>query len=360
MIWRPDVVAYVAAVRDHLDDLPADVVEELTGGLEADLGDLAAESSDPLEQRIGAPTAYADELRAAAGLEPRGARSRTTAGQRLAALTRELRAQPWWPAASAFALTVRPAWWVARALLAVWALHRGVLGVTGLGVGWWLVGAGAVVVSVELGRGRWSTQRWLRPLVLLGNVLAVLVALVWLAGSGAAQGQDLSAGQAASVPGLAVNGTQVTNVYAYDAQGRPLSDVQLFDQSGQPLGVDQNLSLPLSDGSYGQPAPAHDAYGRMLYNVFPLRTVSSPYSTDGATLPGRVSLAAPPFVAASPVIVPSVGPVVDPSAGAPTSPAPTSPAPTSPALTSPALTSPALTSPALTSPTTSPPVTATR
>ena len=66
-----DVRAYVLAVRAWLGDLPADEVEDLTAGMEADLAERAAESGGPLGGLLGQPEAYAAELRAAAGLPPR-------------------------------------------------------------------------------------------------------------------------------------------------------------------------------------------------------------------------------------------------------------------------------------------------
>ena len=66
-----DVRAYVRAVRAWLGDLPADEVEDLTAGMEADLAERAAESGGPLGGLLGQPEAYAAELRSAAGLPPR-------------------------------------------------------------------------------------------------------------------------------------------------------------------------------------------------------------------------------------------------------------------------------------------------
>ena len=81
-----DVHAYVTAVRGWLGDLPPDEVEDLTGGMEADLSERAAESGERLGGLLGEPQAYAAELRSAAGLPPRAAPMTTSdAG----------RAEPW-------------------------------------------------------------------------------------------------------------------------------------------------------------------------------------------------------------------------------------------------------------------------
>ena len=65
------VSAFVGQVRRHLDDLPSDDVEELVGGLEADLADSLAEAAaggtDDPARLLGDPAVYAPELRAGAG-----------------------------------------------------------------------------------------------------------------------------------------------------------------------------------------------------------------------------------------------------------------------------------------------------
>ena len=64
----PEMVrAFVARVRERLSDLPAEELQDLTEGLEADLTDLVAERGGGT---LGDPDEYAQELRSAAGLEP--------------------------------------------------------------------------------------------------------------------------------------------------------------------------------------------------------------------------------------------------------------------------------------------------
>ncbi len=232
---RLDVGAYVAAVRAHLDDLEPGEVEELTEGLDADLADLAAEADDPLAQRLGPPQAYADELRASAGLRPRGPR-----GSRSAVLE-QLRQHPRWPAVAGYAAELRPVWWVARALVAFGLIWQVVLG-GGVGLVGLALLAVMVVVSVELGRGRWRRQTWLAPLVLIGNVVAAVLlpfavgTVLFSLGHRSYSSYEPSAGVVVE-PGLSSNGETVRNVFAYDRDGRPLTDVRLFDDQGRPLGV---------------------------------------------------------------------------------------------------------------------------
>jgi len=186
-IVHAGVVEYVTAVRGHLDDLSADEIDELTGGLEADLddalGDSGADGLGPAEL-FGPPGEYAAELRTAAGLPPRAPiEERPGAGvglrRRWARLADRVRAHPRWPVVRDFLLTVRPVWWVARAFMAT-AVFDQVFGLSGFAAFCLLLLA--VVVSVELGRRRTAaTGRWWRGTIAAGNTLAVLLLPFFLA-----------------------------------------------------------------------------------------------------------------------------------------------------------------------------------
>lgn len=339
---RPDVTAYVRQVRAHLSDLASDVVEELTGGLDADLGDLAAESDVPLEQRVGSPSVYADELRAAAELPPRP----RTAGRRsqldrfrsdLTAMHRVLAAQSWWPGTRDFLVAVRPAWWVVRALLAVW-LVASVLRGPGFHTSTWVVAAVAVVVSVELGRGRWPHAS-VRALTAVGNVVAAVVLMVFV-GTQSLGGADLRGegeylGAPAPTGVLEHDGSVVGNVFAYDAQGRPLSGVQLFDQDGNPLTVDPDQGPSFVRDSEGQPIGRYlvrtDVFGRPVSNAFPLavQPLSEPDCSDGCVDGMPTPTGVPTLPAAPQASVPALAP----SQGAGATLAPTTSPTTSPTTT---------------------------
>ncbi len=64
------------AVRAALSDLPAPARDQLLADLEDHLAEVAAESEQSLTERLGAPEAYAAELRAAYGAAPGRRRSR--------------------------------------------------------------------------------------------------------------------------------------------------------------------------------------------------------------------------------------------------------------------------------------------
>jgi hypothetical protein len=74
-----EVARYAAAVRAALADLPAAERESLVGDLEQHLAEVGAESDVPLDTRLGAPEAYAAELRVAYGAREPG----KPAGRRL-------------------------------------------------------------------------------------------------------------------------------------------------------------------------------------------------------------------------------------------------------------------------------------
>jgi len=276
-----DVAAYVRAVRAELADLPAEDVEDLTGGMEADLGELAAESGGPLVDRLGTPARYAAELRAAAGLPERSvtrAPQGRSVGEEIehakASFARLAADRPWLASTWEFLVTLRPAWWVLRAYVAAWCVWQ-VLGVAGA---WYTPGRllfvlAAVYVSVRLGRGLLADRPWFAPVLFGLNLLAAVLVLPSLSGYPV---QYIESSPAP--PGLSLDGAQVSNVYPYDAQGQRLSDVRLFDQDGRRV----NLGSTDIIGSQGR----FDSYGGRWDNTFPVPTQSG---ADPWTLPDTMN-----------------------------------------------------------------------
>ncbi len=287
-VTSPEVVAFVAAVRRALDDLGAEEIDELTGGLEADLDDALADGASGAGiERFGSAQDYAAELRSAAGLPPRaerggrrgvagvGERLRDVRERRLAWLGR----QRWWPPMRDFFVVVRPAWWVARA----GALAVLVAGGGGVTAGWLLLMIALVVASVQVGRrGLAERNGWLRAAVLLLNVIAV-IAVPNVINRVMTPNAVYGAVDVPPAQGIWLDGREVRNIIVYDAQGRPLTDVQLFDENGAPLAVGESARTPLWNGdtsyySEGMPpvtgtaqVPMVTDQGRPVWNVFPLR-----------------------------------------------------------------------------------------
>lgn len=307
-----EVAAFVDDVRAHLADLDTDTLDDLVGGLDADLADQLADGVP-----LGDPAAYAAELRAAAGLAPTppptrrrldGPRGLGRAGMvalrepdrpldaaraHLDRVVEHPRVRPAWDVVVA----LRPAWWLLRAWLAATMLDQATgpweqptlipsLGAPGLG---WLVLASAIVVSTLVGTGRlWPGGRrgWARVLVLAGN-LALLGTVLF----GAVHVDDAttlssrydggydeySAGyDAARSEPLSNDGAPVTNVFVYDAAGRPVPRAQLVDQEGRPLDLrlapDEAESTVDDDGTttFAVTFPCPTLSGALvLRNVFP-------------------------------------------------------------------------------------------
>ena len=280
------VAAYVREVRTELADLPMDDVDDLTGGMEADLTELARESGGDLIGRLGSPGLYAAELRAAAGLPGRVAgsgRRRRPLGD---AVTRArasfgmLKEQhPRLGSAAAFLVTLRPAWWLLRGYLAAWALwsilsghNRGVRPYSFLHV---VMALAAIVISVQLGRGWLRQGAFLRPLLGIANVLLVVAAFV-ASISTHVNYYDTRSGYSPP-PGLSLNGGQVGNIYAYDSDGNRITGVRLFDQDGRPLNADTDPNgNPAGIDVNGNPVGVvRDSSGAPLGNVYPRAVAGS-------------------------------------------------------------------------------------
>lgn len=257
----PDGEAYLAAVRDELDDLPeeerADLLEDLSLHL-AELSSSANRDDDapPLDVRLGPPARYAAELRSAAGLPPRvtprpagapdtrrlrDALASSGTGRRVTAAWRH----PWAVQARSFVPELRPAWWVLRgylvvALPALWSAD----GVDDFPIptvlGSDVVGAAAVIaavlVSVHLARG--PVGPGARRAIRAADVLLALAGLALLA-----QAESRISVNHAHFDSQAPRSSHelssphgpVTNIYPYGPDGSPLEDVLLFDQDGRPL-----------------------------------------------------------------------------------------------------------------------------
>lgn len=269
MPQRDDVERYVREVRAALADLPAEELDELTGGMEADLGELAAETPEGLRPRLGEPEAYAAELRAAAGLPPRAVAARTswwrgpvTGGR--AAWDRLVSENPLLQRAAPWFRDLAPVWWVARGVLVGWALLGVVLGLTALPL--WFVVLPFVVVSIHLGRRERDRAPWVRGSLLAANVIAVLALVPALAIMSEPQGpSDEPFAEAYLAPGLVYDGEQVTNLYLYDAEGHRLSGVRIFDDQGRSVSLD---NLPYATDT--NPTWLHDVHGSAWTNIYPV------------------------------------------------------------------------------------------
>ncbi|NUR84103.1 MAG: hypothetical protein HOY71_08460 [Nonomuraea sp.] len=280
---------YAQAVRDALAGHPDR--EELVEDLDDHLAEIAAESGAPLEERLGPPAAYAEELVAAYGGRPQGrgrrrGRPREWAVRAHAGL---LRQRPY-QVLVAFLPELRPGWWVLRGyllamlLLAVTA-RSGI--VPGNPAEWALVVAFAVA-SVWFGRtsgGRFAA--------LLATGVNVVAALALFAGLATAESDLTEQPVAMAEPSNVVlvgGGLGISNIKPYAKDGTPLTDVYLYDQDGNPITVDPEAHGYVVDRSCGEPVlnryplPLVEQSQVMADNGMPTATPSAcPTPTPSAT-----------------------------------------------------------------------------
>jgi hypothetical protein len=268
-----EVEAYVARVRAALADVPAEERNELIAEVEASLYETASEGGGSVAARLGPPEDFAAELRSAAGLSAAEAPSSDSS---LRETLERIASDPRARAAGRVLRDLAPVWWVVRGYVAVAALalladsdwsisHRSVpqLGSAEAGLA---VIAFAIAASVALGLWTRASRRSLRPpllllnAVLLGSAIPVAQHLAQRATTTTSTATVI---QTAVVPGLAYNGTPLTNVYPYSRDGRLLHDVFLYTDSGAPIEVrlapDPNRRLPRTTS------------GRSVFNTFPIR-----------------------------------------------------------------------------------------
>jgi hypothetical protein len=259
--------AYLAALERELADLPPDERAELLEEVEASLQD----AGDDPEATLGSPARFAADLRASAGLPP----APILPVARPESVWTRFRRDPAVRSAVSRARELAPIWWVARAFLLLAACTVGERESYGVpfprltghkAVDVVLVGL-AIGVSIALGfAGRRRPGR-LRPLRIAVN-LALLACIVLLP-EFVDQVRDRTTQYVylpppPTVPGLAVAGQALSNVYAYDAKGRLLHDVRLYGQDGQALQIGKGAIDP-------NRRPVYTKSGRAVFNAFPIR-----------------------------------------------------------------------------------------
>ncbi|MBQ9916171.1 MAG: hypothetical protein IJO71_03105 [Microbacterium sp.] len=352
---RDDIHAFAAAVRAHLDDLPADEVDDLLDGLEADLSDQASEAGDDFT--LPDATTYAEELRAAAGFPERDDTARTKRAPILQVVREHLREtmvalreNPFGAWTLDLLASLRPVGWIVRGigwyLLTFLALSLVFPGIVYRGI-WtallildgnlaaWIFLLAAVFLSIQWGRGRWLPARWLRVLRTASTV-AVVLTLPILIGVFSSALWDLVHRDTGAVPsytpGLSVDGQRVRNIFAFDADGNPIPAVQLFDQDGNPLTTVGRDIGPTPYDSYfyggGGPVPVpYTAPGASdTWNIYPLREIPpGVLSWDPWEDVAKAKAATFPFLRVQPIptdVVPTSGstPLPTPTTGAEAAP----------------------------------------
>ena len=291
-----DAQVYLAAVDRELADLPAEDRSELLDDLAMHLAALEEEADDrPLVARLGSPTDYAAELRAAAGLPERSDPSKDGRAAALLQAAQRLRASRAVRELADFSAQLRPAWWVLRGYLVVLVPRlRHIDGTRDFPVptllGSHLIGGAAVAVavamSVALGRRqlpRLGTLAVLAlDLVILLGAANILLDGQWRADRTRVAYVTSSAGDLfVDSPLITEQHGPVTNILAYAADGKPLSGVLLYDQDGRPLMTGQQHWF--ADGCRRILTLPRAADGTPVANSYPKPYVLDP---EGRTLNG--------------------------------------------------------------------------
>ncbi|MFC3893642.1 DUF1700 domain-containing protein [Lentzea rhizosphaerae] len=348
---------YLAGMRAALDDLPPNEVAEIMEDVEAHVAELSTElgENETLEQRLGSPEQYAQELRQAAGYPPRTERlpvttkkqlltrpraaawglviatgvtllagaaalkepaillvpavilvlslalvhDRGAAQQEIMNLPETHRLQKWLspeagtPAdrAITYLKSLQPAWWLVRAAL----LGLGAVLLAGRDILGFLVIAAVAVVSVFAGPRAKVDRRWLW-FSLPASALAVGLLFQMIDVTADQLGYNTSR---SSYPTPIVETYQ--NIYAYDENGKLLTNVLLYDQDGNPInapqqyygcrGSDPQPMIPANR----YPRPKIDYENGTCYTVAPSEDApSSTPSTPSSSSGSATSSSVPP------------------------------------------------------------------
>jgi hypothetical protein len=313
-----DIARYAAAVRAALASLPDAERESLLEDLENHLAEVATESDQPLEERLGKPASYAAELRSAYGAvsETENGRPRKRIRERFWTVVKAASATNAYRDVRAFLPELRGGWWVLRAYLLVLILafmFRNGFNLSPIpnpfsssGLLQILATLVAMVASVRLGRRGMPVSRGWRGAALGVNVGIAALALPVLVSMGtgsnyygyyAADSSDPYASQAS-----AGYSPPLTNIYPYSKDGQPLKDVLLYDQDGRPIVPAPNgIATDVPIGADGLP----------IQNSYPLIQRNA----DGTgVVPPRVAL---PPSQSSPSPSPPAIPSPSPSASSP-------------------------------------------
>ncbi|MFF3856299.1 HAAS signaling domain-containing protein [Micromonospora sp. NPDC002575] len=344
-VMEQEIADYVTRVRAALADLPPHVRDELTEDLPEHLAEVAAEADGSLVDRLGAPEAYAAELRAAAGAGgPAAARNldqraaAALAGVRARLRAADVRVGPilGYASASEYLRLLRPAWWVLRGYLAAMLITVVTTGVPfgllprlggSLLAALLLLGV-CVVASVWLGRRTAALTRWPRIALRAGTAILAVFAFV-----GFVDADDRLGWNESGYESTSVESPYVGDIFVYDSEGRLVEDARLFDQNGNPIRIGYPMceraelpepgrapvypycpeNAPFQAGPVGaRPAPA------VPPGTPPLTDSATPTPSDGA-VPGPP---APTPTDGTPPVPPAPTPTGEPASGRAPAPAP--------------------------------------
>jgi hypothetical protein len=246
---------------------------------------VAAESEQPLTERLGPPERYAAELRAAAGLAPRTgavpasmARTVRRLGGYLSIVDSRLGPLVGHPRLRDFLVLLRPGWWVLRGYLLAVVLaapldQGGLLPqVKGSGLLGLILVLALVLASIWLGRRSAALSIMRQRLIALAGGLVAVLGLVTLSDVDAYARQG-------HMSGVYENPySNITDVFPYGPDGKPLTGITLYDQDGNPI----LLGNPERCHGYGSYRVAYPHCGP----TFPLPSIPPVSATTTPETPG--------------------------------------------------------------------------
>ncbi len=227
-----NIAAFAKAIRAELSDLPKREIQELTEGLEADLTERFAEEG--AEFPLESAHEYAADLREAAGVTPRAAKSKAFSAKALTENVETwLRKTALGNAILEFGISIRPVWWVLRAIVA-WAIFAGVFYSFGDGL---ILLPIVIFLSVQWGRKKWFTNKFFTSILLPLNLAAILgiipvQEMVIRTLNNYANAEEMMRNWPGS-DGLRLDGEPVTELKAFDSKNNEISGLSFKDQSGK-------------------------------------------------------------------------------------------------------------------------------
>ncbi|MGH2760950.1 MAG: HAAS signaling domain-containing protein, partial [Actinomycetota bacterium] len=230
---------YLQAVEAELSDLGAEDRSELLADVEEHLTDVAAEHEGSLEERLGDPSSYANELRSSAGFPPRTSSESAGSDPAWRSILKRVATDKRFRSARVLFTEVEPGWWVLRGYLLVALmgdLSRSdfpfprINGNQFLG----LVGI-AFVVWASLWLGRLGRRSGVGAVT--SAVASALVAIAAIATVADARSPSTVYEAQGPAPGGVRHwdGSEALNLCPYTSDGKLLSGVQVFDQAGRPI-----------------------------------------------------------------------------------------------------------------------------
>jgi hypothetical protein len=322
-----EIESYYDRVRAALDGLAPDTRDDLLEDLPDHLAEVLAEGEGSLRDRLGEPEAYADELRAAAGVEPAAVptahgvhRALERGLARGSDLVRRFDVQAGrfagYPRLMDLLRALSPGWWVLRGWIVaqfICGAHHGSWNgfIPRLGNSWpagLLCTMASIAVSVWMGRRCAGFAVWPRRIMAAASVVIALWAVLVLASSAGATTYGSGASYDSYGPQY---GSDVSDVYVYDKDGNAVVGARLFDQDGNPIQIGSTYCL---DGSA---APGTGPDGTALEWTYPLcPTGTGPFRSGPGPLPATAAVPPAPAPSGSATTSPSNTPTAKSTAKA--------------------------------------------